>query len=195
MIGLKKTSSSAEIPVFQKEIEVAQGGFILDSSNVPAGKTIPAGSVLNFDESTRVAKVLKTATVHATAASNATEYQVKKNHIFAVGDHVGKAVGGAAYTITAIDTTNANYDVVTVGTTLGAAAEFDVLIQSSAAGASAAALPLTPKGLLRSSLDIVAGFSHEVGAVIRGSVYARRIPGANANIKTLLPLINFSESR
>jgi hypothetical protein len=195
MIGLKKTSTNAEIPVFQKEIEVAQGGFILDTSNIPAGATVPAGSVLNFNESTRVAKVVKTATVHGTAGGSATEYQVKKNHIFAVGDNVGKTVGGAAHAITAINTSNAEYDVLTVGTTIGAAAEFDVLIQSSATGASAAALPLTPKGLLRSSLDVVAGFSHEVGAVIRGSVYARRIPGANANIKALLPLINFSESR
>lgn len=195
MIGLKTTQITGEVPVFQKEIEVAQGGFILDASNVPDGVTIPQGSVLNFNEVTRVAKVVKTATVNATAASNAVNYQVKKNHIFAVGDNVGKTVGGAAYAISAIDKSNADYDVITVGTTLGAAAEFDVLIQSSATGASAAALPLAPKGLLRTSLDVVSGFSHEVGAVIRGSVYARRIPGANADIQTLLPLIVFSQSK
>lgn len=194
MIGLVRTKTTPEVPVFQKEIEVAQGGFSLDQTGFAAGDHIPAGTVLNFDEATRVAKVLKTATVHATAASNATEYQVKKGHLFKVGDKIAKVAGGVATTISTIVTTNADYDVITVAATLTAAAEWDVLFESSATGATAAALAVAPKGLLRSSLDIVAGFNHQVGAVIRGTVYSRRIPGASAEVKTALPHIIFSQS-
>lgn len=194
MIGLVRTNSTSEVPVFQKEIEVAQGGFKLDTANLAAGDYIPAGSVLNFDEATRVAKVLKTATVHATAGGSATEYQVKKGHLFKVGDKIGKTVGGVGTTISAINTSNADYDVITVAATLTAATQWDVLFESSAIGATNAALAVAPKGLLRSSLDLVAGFDHQVGAVIRGTVYERRIPGASATVKTALPHIIFSQS-
>lgn len=194
MIGLVRTKTTIEVPVFQKEIEVAQGGFSLDQTGLAAGDTIPAGTVLNFDEATRVAKVLKTATVHATAASNATEYQVKKGHLFKVGDKIAKVAGGVATTISAIVTTNADHDVITVAATLTAAAEWDVLFESATTGATAAGLAVAPKGLLRSSLDIVAGFNHQVGAVIRGTVYSRRIPGASAEVKAALPHVIFSSS-
>jgi hypothetical protein len=193
MIGLKRTYTDGEIPVFQKEIEVAQGGFILDKANLAANASIPAGTCLTYNEATRVAKVVKTATVNATAAANATTYQIKKGHTFLVGDNVAKTVGGAAFAITAIEV-GATHDVITVGTTIGAAAEFDVLFQSSATGATAAVLVDTPKGLLRSPLDLVAGFSQEVGAVIRGTVYERRIPGASVTMKAAMPHIVFSQS-
>ena len=194
MIGLKKTSTTGEVPVFQKEIEVSQGGFILDKSNLEASANIPAGTCLHLNEATRVAKVVKTATVHATAGGAATTYQVKKGHQLAVGNNVGKTVGGAAYEITAIDRSNPAYDIITVGTTLGAATEWDVLFESSATGADVAAIVDTPSGLLRSPLDLVEGFEQEVGAVIRGTVYERRIPGASETMKTALPHIIFSQS-
>lgn len=194
MIGLVRTKTTTEVPVFQKEIEVAQGGFKLNKANLTGVTSIPAGSVLNFDEATRVAKVLKTATVHANAISTAVNYQVKKGHTFVVGDQVGKVVGGVGTTVTAIDTSNADYDILTVAATMAAAVEGDVIFESSAVGATNAALAVTPKGLLRTSLDLVAGFDHEVGAVIRGTVYNRRIPGASAEIKTALPHIIFSQS-
>lgn len=194
MIGLKRSTSDNEIPVFISELEVAQGGFRLSETNLAANSVVPAGSCMHFDESTRVATVVKTATVNATAGGSAVEYQVKKNHNLVVGDYLAKTVGSAAYEITEIDTTNTDYDVVTVGTTLGAASAFDVLFVSSAEGETAAALPLTPKGLLRSPIELVTGFAQECGVVIRGTAYDRRIPGASATMKTAMPLINFSQS-
>lgn len=170
------------------------GGFVLDASTLTAGDTVKAGHPLGFDESTRLAKVVKLAKVYENAGSSATQIKVYKGHHFKVGDYIAKTVGGAAYAITAIDTSNASYDLITVGTTLGVAltADTDVLFQSSATGASAAAYSVTAKGLLYEDTDVAAGTS--VSVVLRGTIYERRAPAVTAAVKTALPHIIFSQS-
>jgi hypothetical protein len=188
-----KTTVSSGVPVWQKVLEVAQGGFILDNSVLTDGDTVKAGTPIGINESTRKAKVVKTAQLHANALNSDTDYQVEKGHHFKVGDKVGKTEGGAAYAITAIDTSNADYDVITVGTTLGVALTAgDVLFESSASGGSAAAVAVTPNGLLYDDVDVADGASLSV--VLRGTVYDRRIPAAGSVVKAKIPQIIFSQS-
>lgn len=182
-VGLKRTLTVGSAPVFQgtgKDRQIAQGGFSLDTTGLildapGAESVIPAGSPIAFDESTRVAKLLKTAKVYENATNTATAIKVYKGHQLKAGDYVGAVVGGKAYDIT-IDTSNADYDVVTVSTTLGVAltADTSYLFQSSATGATAAALKVSPTGLLWSDAKVAVGES--VSVVIRGTVYARRVP-------------------
>lgn len=56
---LESTSEtgSREIPVFQKILETARGGFTLDMTGLTEGNVIPAGTPITFDEATRKAKV------------------------------------------------------------------------------------------------------------------------------------------
>lgn len=191
---LTKTELTGEIPVFQhdKAYHLSQGGFNLDLTGLVAGVKVPAGSVLGFDEATRVAQVLKTATVVEVAASDAVAYKVAKGGLFKVGDILGN--GGVSKAITAIDTSNASYDLLTVSATIGAAAEGAILFASAAAAASNALLAVTPKGLLEMSQVVPTDDYVYVNVVLRGTVYERRIPGVPASVKTTLSNIIFSQS-
>lgn len=190
-----KTTVAKGLPVWIKRLENAQGGFVLDHAPLAVGNTVEAGTPVAINEATRKANVVKTAKVYENAASNATAIKVYKKHHFKVGDYIAVAVGGAAYAITAIDTTNAAYDTITVGTTLGVAltADTSVLFQSSATGASAAAYSYTANGLVYEDTTVASGCS--VSVVLRGTVYERRVPPATAAIKTALPHIIYSQSR
>lgn len=188
-----KTDLNAGVPIWQKILMYAQGGFTLDYTGFTAGDTIKAGSIVGFDESTRIAKIQKVAIVQANATNSATAIRVTKGRQAKSGDYVAKTIGGAAYAITAIDTSNAAYDVLTVGTTLGVALTAgDVLYVSSATGAAAGAYTITPKGLLYE--DAIAGTDTHISVVTSGTVYDRRIPGSGSVIQGALPLIIFSQS-
>lgn len=192
-----KTTAAGGVAVWQNVFETASGGFTLDTTGLTTlavGSVLKAGLPFGFDESTRKARSIKVATLYSNVTNSATTYPVLKGHNFIVGEHFGYTVGGAAYTITAIDTTtNTTHDVITIGTTLGVAITAgNALFQSSAAGASAAALIVTPKGLLYEDTDPVANTTLSV--VIRGTIYHRRIPTVPSAIKTALPNIIFSES-
>ena len=189
-----KTTVNGGIQAFQKVIENAQGGFVLDHSTLTVGDTVKAGHPLSLNEATRKANVVKLAKVYENATDSATAIKVYKGHHFKVGDYIAKTAGSAAYAITAITTSNASYDTLTVGTTLGAAltADTDVLFQSSATGASAAAYSYTAEGLLYEDTDVAAGTS--VSVVLRGTVYERRAPAVTAAVKATLPHIIYSQS-
>lgn len=139
----------------EESVYKATGGFTLDRTNLKEGTDfLEKGSPLAVNFSTRAAKLVKTAIVHDTAASDATVYKVKKNHHFKVGDKIAKTKGGKAYAISAIDTSKANYDELTVGTTIGASAAGDVLFESSAEGATHAAEANVANGILIHDTEI-----------------------------------------
>lgn len=191
---IKKVSSTGTIPVWQtgKSPITAQGGFTLDRTGLTVGDVIPAGSPMNYDESTRKAKLVKTAKLQASATNSATAYKVFKGHLIKVGDYIASAVGGAAYAVTAIDSSNSDYDELTVGTTLGVvlAAGAPIFV-STATGATAAAN--SANGLLYE--DEVVEENCTVSVVVAGMVYARRIPSIPSTILSTLPkTIIFSQS-
>lgn len=195
-MGIKKTSGGSGIPVWQgtgKDLQVAQGGFVLSSTGLAADTLIPAGTPVVYSESTRAASILGTAVAQADAASNATTYPVLKGHTLKVGDYLASgAAGGKAYAITAIDTTtNTDKDILTVGTTIGAVTAGDLLYASTATGATASAYPAI-NGLLYD--DTLANSGESISVVIRGTVYARRVP-YNTSIAALLDDIIYSQSK
>jgi hypothetical protein len=172
--------------IFQNIIETAQGGFTLDDSvAVTAALTLMPGTVIGFDETTRKAKVAKMGVLQANATNTATSYRVTKGHNLAVGMLLF-LVGGTAQAITAIDTSNASYDALTVGTTIGVAGTAGDAIYVNDIGATG------PKGLLLDRVD--ASATADITVVIRGTVYENRICPVAASIKTLLPNIIFSKS-
>jgi len=193
-----KTTVNGGIPVYQKILEYAQGGFTLDNllTDTSAGNTIKAGTPVAYNEATRIARIVQTFELQANAADDAVAYRVKKGHLAKVGTIIASVVGGKAYAITAINTSNAAYDEFTVGTTLAVALTAgDVLFESSAAGAAAAVYAQSADGLLFEDTEVVAGQDQATcSIVIRGTVYARRVPQATAAIKLLLPHIIYSQS-
>lgn len=84
-------------------------GFDVDKTNIPAGmKYLPKGAPLALDVTGLKVVLVKTAKTTAQAASGATSVKVAKGHAFVVGDTV------AGSTISKIDASHAEYDVLTV---------------------------------------------------------------------------------
>jgi hypothetical protein len=195
-MGMTRVTGTSAIPVWQglgKDITLAQGGFVLATTGLAADYVIPAGTPVVFNEATRSVAIVGTGVAQANAGSSATDYLLLKGHTFKVGDYLATGVaGGKAYAITAINTTGSTvYDTVTVGTTIGAVTAGDLLYASSATGATASAYPAI-NGLLYD--DTLGNAGESVSVVIRGVVYARRIP-YNATIAAALPRITFSQSK
>lgn len=185
------------IPIWQgtgKDIQLAQGGFALVATGLAADTVIPAGTPFVFDEAARTATMMGSGYLQANATNSATTYRLVKGHTFKVGDYLSAVAGGTAYAITAIDTSNSAYDVATVGTTLGVGySAGQVLFASSATGATASAYPAV-NGLLYD--DTLANAGESVSLVIKGTVYARRIPFAyTAALAALFDDIIFSQSK
>jgi hypothetical protein len=196
-LGLKRTYGTGQIPVFQgsgKDIQLAQGGFVLDRTGLADGDVLVAATPFSFDEIARTAKPFITSVIFANAGATDVVYQVKKGSLLKVGNYLALVAGGKSYAITAIDTSNAAYDSVTVGTTLGAATANDLAFVSAATGATAAAIPFTTKngGLLYRETIVSDG--HSVSIVIRGTVYARRAPYSVA-LENVLTKIIYSQSK
>lgn len=107
----------------ERTCERRQGGFMIDKTSLPSGmKVLPKGAVMAL--SSGIAIYVKTAQAQADAASAATSLRVKKGHDLVVGDTI------AGSTISAINTSNANYDTLTV-TALSAAVTADDVLNSS----------------------------------------------------------------
>lgn len=193
-LGFKRVTGTGSVPVFQgygKDISLAQGGFGLDITGLKIGAIIPAGTPMIFDESTRLAKPMVTAKIAVAASNTDVAYKIVKKSLYKVGDYFSAVKGGKAYAITAIDTSDPSYDLITVGTTLGVALNpGDLTFASTATGASAAALPVLG-GVLYS--DALVDSGETVSVVIRATVYARRVP-YTADIAAALPRIIYSQS-
>lgn len=198
-IGISRSVGTGSIPVWQgtnKDIQLAQGGYALDRTGLVAGQVLMAGTPMVFSDTTRLATPMAVAKVTAVAGGTATDYQISKGSTFKVGDNFAIGVaGGKAYPITAINTSNAAYDVITVGTSAGAAAVGDLAYASTATGATASAFPAI-NGLLYEETEVFpTGLQNSVSVVIRGTVYARRIPFSVALAAlTGLRFIIFSQS-
>ncbi len=194
-LGYTRQYGTSDRPIFQgtnKDIQLDQGGFGLDITDLVVGSILPKGTPMIVNEQTRLAKPLLLAALYENAASNAVNYKVKKGHTLIVGKNFAAAPGGAAYAITAIDTTNAAFDTITVGTTLGVALSAnDFVFGSSATGASAASFGGVNR-LLYDDVKVESGKT--VSTVIRATVYARRVP-FSAGLEAALPRIIYSQSR
>ena len=116
------------------------GGFNSDDSSLTDGYIVPVLAPIAVDFTTRKVKVVKNATIVETANASATSYKIAKNSLIAVGMYFGTGAKGAE--VTAIDKTNASYDLVTVAATIGAAVTVgQVLFEATAVGGT------TPKNV------------------------------------------------
>jgi hypothetical protein len=142
----------------------AAGGFTLVSSVLSAVAYILKGAPLAVDYATRVANVVKSATV--IDGGSATVTRVSKGSAFKVGDVISQAVGEIAVAITAIDSSNAAYDAFTHSTVTTAFTADNVIFEADAAGATSAYL-LTANALLSDNVKVAtATGSTTVSAII-----------------------------
>lgn len=198
-----KITSRRDTPSFPIEISYFEdfpGGGTLDKTGLVSG-VLQRGVLGHFNEATRLFQVLSTLTVVEEAAADATTYKVAKmvneqSHLAKVGTVLAYVKGGKSYAVTAIDSTNADYDVITLGTSLGVIVPVGgVLFESATVGAATGALKIVPNGWLREDADVDDNEFISVGR--RGTLYERRLPFAvPQTVKDELKgLIVFSQQR
>jgi len=162
----------------EKILEDIPGGGVVDPDDFKTTTTtMLEGTVLGKDAN-GIYHVFKTAKLQANAADDATDYRVIKGHEFVVGDViVDSGLAGASQTITAITTTEDDYDTLTVGTTLGhAIVAGESIVQSTEeAVAGAATLYVTPAGIATNSVDLTKD-NQGCGIMIRGTVNESLLP-------------------
>ena len=128
-IEFKKTAVKGHTPeIWRGECKMLPGGF--KPKNTIANGTVLHRGVLvevNFDEMS--AAVIKLAKV--LAGGTTSKVRVAKGHLFAVGDVVAK-VGKTdkSVSISTIDTSNADYDVLNLSAAITGLTTDDVLIES-----------------------------------------------------------------
>ena len=136
------SSDAVKKPVFRQEtIDMYKmpGGFLLSLTELKTGTSqIDRGTPVSLNWTTRIATIVKTALV--VAGSTTTVTRVAKNHQFKVGDVISKTVGAIGVAITAISTSNSDYDTLTHLTNGGAWSDGDVLFQATAVGATSTEL-------------------------------------------------------
>ena len=108
------------------------GGFNLDITNLTLGAKIPPLAPLSVNTTTHKAITVKNVKVYENAAANATAIKVSKKSLAYLGMFIGNGTKSAE--VTAIATTNAAYDLLTI--TLGAAVTAGQVLMQTAAPAS-----------------------------------------------------------
>jgi hypothetical protein len=131
------------------------------NSNVDK-RYLKAGAPVYVVPSTRVAELCKSAI--AIDGGTSTAIRVAKNHHFKVGDFMGD--GTTTGLISAITTTEDDYDTITVNTAL-TYAEGTKFVEGTVTGSSAV-LKYTPNGVVKS--DIYMGDGNADVAIVRAGV-------------------------
>ena len=174
-------------------------GFSMDVAALPyKDNVIPAGTPFVYDDLNMVALPHYAFGVQSPVAAAGTTVQVYKGFegtrakvgmvlmaLPATFDDVTET--GTGVTITAIDSSDPTYDVLTLSATLGALAQDDILVEATAAGTSAK-IKVLPTAT--SFADIPSMGDEElqlVDLVHQGNViYTRRIPPIHPAIRAYM---------
>lgn len=134
-IDFKKTQLSGHTPeIWRGECKILPGGF-KPVQNFPVGTVLHRGTPIYVDFEAMSAAVCKTAKV--LKGGTTTAPRVAKGHYFVAGDVVMKlGVTDKSPIIKSIDTSNAEYDVLTFASAIAGLAEGDILVEASAAAAA-----------------------------------------------------------
>lgn len=129
-IDFKRTKVSGHFPeIWRGECKILPAGF-KPAQSFPVGTVLHRGTPITVDFEKRTAAVAKTATVQKGGTTTAP--RVPKGHYFVVGDVVTKLGDGTkAPTIKSIDTTNDDYDTITLSAAYTGLAEKDVIVESN----------------------------------------------------------------
>lgn len=190
-------------PAQAKNFSLEAGFTLQNPPDAPA--IVPVGTPIKVDEAARTANICYRFEVYEDATDSATEIKIKKDStkygsLVKVGMVLMKQPSatdgtGAAYAVTAVDTTNADYDQITLGTTLGVALTAgDLLAEADSAGASGKTLKYVTNYVTYASAYVENdSLKYTVTASYGGRIYDRRIRKIDATEKALLPQIKFSE--
>ena len=129
-------SYAGNMPVFWRgEAKILPGGYKL-LQTFPKGTVIPKGTPSHIVIGTLTAAVSKYAKV--VSGGTTIKPRVPKGTLFQINDIVMKEGETTGVTVSSIDTSNADYDVLTLSSAISGLAADDVLIEATATSSSAA---------------------------------------------------------
>lgn len=148
-IEFKKTKYSGHTPeIWRGECKILPGGFKL-TQNFPVGTVIHRAIPVAVDFSAMSATVIKATTVLEGGTTKAV--RVAKGHLFVAGDVVVKnGAADATATVSSVDTSNTEYDVLNLSAAITGLTAGDVLVingQPVPNMVVGAVLEITGKGL------------------------------------------------
>lgn len=148
-IEFKKQAFSGKTPVIWRgECKILPGGF-KPKQTFPVGTVLRRGIPIQVDFEEMSAGVVKIAKV--LDGGTTTDARVGKGHLFAVGDKVQKLGTTTSTTVSKIDTTNADYDVITFAAAITGLAAGDSIQESD--GQSSAKPLYTPNMVIGADLE------------------------------------------
>lgn len=185
MLTVKNAKGKNYVHALIKNLADVPGGVTVSSADLIPGTVLLEGTYVSVPDNSGICHVIKTAKVYEQAGSSATSYKVDKGSQFKVGDFISASASGAAYAITGIDTSEAGYDTITVGTTIGEAALGATLVQSTKSGSSGAVA--TVLGRTVEFYDVVANDNIFAPVVVIGTYKKALVPPCNTTIDGKLP--------
>lgn len=148
-IEFKKQTFSGKTPVIWRgECKILPGGF-KPKQTFPVGTVLRRGLPIQVDFDEMSAGVVKIAKV--LDGGTTTDARVSKGHLFAVGDKVQKLGTATSTTVSKIDTSNADYDVLTFAAAISGLAAGDSIQESD--GQSSAKPLYTPNMVVGADLE------------------------------------------
>lgn len=148
-IEFKKQAFSGKTPVIWRgECKILPGGF-KPKQTFPVGTVLRRGLPIQVDFDDMSAGVVKIAKVLDGGTTSAA--RIGKGHLFVVGDKVQKLGTTTSTTVNKIDTSNADYDVVTFAAAISGLAAGDSIQESD--GQSSAKPLYTPNMVVGADLE------------------------------------------
>ena len=180
-LTIKRQKDNRVVKCILHRVADSPGGVTVSVANL-GGSALYEGTPL-AKGSNGLYEVCKTAQVVTAATASATDYEVAKGHHFKVGDYF--AVGNNnGQQITAIDKSDAAKDVITLGTTLGAAIQAGATaFQTTGANKT---VKNTPVAIAGSNMDVEANTNLFVDAWVMGVVREANAPAVTDAAKTAL---------
>lgn len=142
-IEFKKTAVSGRFPeIWRGECKILPGGF-KPLQNFAVGTVLRRAALLEVNFENMTAAVIKLADV--LEGGTTKNVRVAKGHYFAVGDVITK-IGDGKLTpsISSIDTSNVDYDVLVLSAAYTGLAKGDTIVESSAVESGDATSKYTP---------------------------------------------------
>ena len=142
-IEFKKTAVSGRFPeIWRGECKILPGGF-KPLQNFAVGTVLRRAALLEVNFENLTAAVIKLADV--LGGGTTKNVRVAKGHYFAVGDVITK-IGDGKLTpsISSIDTSNVDYDVLVLSAAYTGLAKGDTIVESSAVESGDATSKYTP---------------------------------------------------
>lgn len=152
-IEFKKTKHAGRVPeIWRGECKVMPGGFSVKNM-LSVGDVVRRGTLLAIDYDDLKAAIVKSALV-VKGGTNKNP-RISKNSYIANGDVLTKnGDGSAVVTVTAIDKSNTEYDVLTLSASYTGLTEGDVLVESEQATEGKAVAKYTPNAFVASDLVV-----------------------------------------